>query len=219
MTIFKFLYLISILCISFSINSQKDVQSISQIGTQIWMSKNLDVEKFKNGDKIYFAKSQKRLKTLEKKGKPAWCFYNFDSKNGEKYGKLYNWEAVIDPRGLAPEGWHIPTKDEWEKLSNFLGENGGEKLKAKSGWDKFIKENEFPNGTDEFSFNALPGGRQDLFGNFEGLGNTGYWWTCSQVDNDEFLNYYYIQSTDKDLRQNAYHRGMFLSVRCLENQR
>ena len=141
MTRFKFLFLIALLCNSFIINSQKEIQSISQIGTQIWMSKNLDVEKFKNGNKIYFAKSQKRMNTLQKKGKPAWCFYSFDPKNGEKYGKLYNWEAVMDPRGLAPEGWHIPTKDEWEKLSFFLGDNGAEKLKAKSGWDKFLNEN------------------------------------------------------------------------------
>ena len=217
MTRFKFLFLIALLCNSFIINSQKEIQSISQIGTQIWMSKNLDVEKFKNGNKIYFAKSQKRMNTLQKKGKPAWCFYSFDPKNGEKYGKLYNWEAVMDPRGLAPEGWHIPTKDEWEKLSFFLGDNGAEKLKAKSGWDKFLNENEFPNGTDEFNFMALPGGERDVFGKFFYIGWVGKWWTSSQVENDEFLYYYYIKSTDKVLRQDAYHRGMFLSVRCVMN--
>ena len=207
----------SFLFFSFYLGSQINKDLISKIGSQIWMSENLNVDKFKNGDKIPFAKSLKKMNALERKGKPAWCYYNFDSKNGIKYGKLYNWEAVTDLRGLAPEGWHIPTKDEWEKLSNFLGENGGEKLKAKSGWDKFIKENEFPNGTDEFNFKALPGGERDIFGKFLYIGWTGEWWTSSQVENDEFLYYYYLQSTDNKLYQNEYHNGMFLSIRCIMN--
>jgi uncharacterized protein (TIGR02145 family) len=51
----------------------------------------------------------------------AWCYYENDAKNGVKYGKLYNWYAVNDARGLAPAGWHVPTDYEWEVLSTFLG--------------------------------------------------------------------------------------------------
>jgi uncharacterized protein (TIGR02145 family) len=49
-------------------------------------------------------------------GKPAWCFYNNDPEMGQHYGKLYNWYAVNDPRGLAPEGWHVASDDEWTQL-------------------------------------------------------------------------------------------------------
>jgi uncharacterized protein (TIGR02145 family) len=202
---------------SFFLGSQVNKNLMSKIGSQIWMSENLNVDKFKNGDKIPCAKSLKQMNALEKKGKPAWCYYKYDSKNGIKYGKLYNWKAVTDPRGLAPEGWHIPSKNEWEILTNFLGDEGGEKLKSQNGWEGYKWLEKSPNGSDVFNFMALPGGRKDVFGNFEGIGETGFWWTSSQVENDEFLYYYFLQSTDNKLHQNAYHNGMFLSVRCIKN--
>lgn len=100
-----------------------------KIGTQTWMAENLNVDRFRNGDLIPQAKSDEEWKAAGENGKPAWCFYDNNPKNGEKFGKLYNWYTVSDPRGLAPKGWHIPSDKEWTVLTEYLG--GGEKAGAK----------------------------------------------------------------------------------------
>jgi uncharacterized protein (TIGR02145 family) len=86
------------------------------IGKQVWMSNNLNVDKFRNGDPIPEAKTNEEWEKAGNEGKPAWCYYENDPSNGEKYGKLYNWYAVNDPRGLAPEGWKIPTFNNFTDL-------------------------------------------------------------------------------------------------------
>lgn len=132
-----------------------------KIGNQIWMTKNLDVSTFRNGEIIPEAKTNEEWQEANKQKKPAWCYYDNDPENGKKYGKLYNGYAIADKRGLAPEGWHIPTLDEMELLKKNLGDrdnyegvyrrqedgalvdfNGtiqkenssGVKIKSKSGW-------------------------------------------------------------------------------------
>jgi uncharacterized protein (TIGR02145 family) len=80
-----------------------------KIGTQIWATRNLDASTFRNGDTIPEAKTDEEWKAAGNDKKPAWCYYNNDPANGKKYGKLYNYYAVKDKRGLAPEGWHIPS--------------------------------------------------------------------------------------------------------------
>src|SRR5215831_16955339 len=97
-----------------------------KIGHQKWMAKNLDVTHYRNGDKIPQVKNKAAWKALTT---GAWCWYNNDSANGAIYGKLYNWYAVNDPRGLAPTGWHIPSDAEWDTLATHLGSNAGGKLK------------------------------------------------------------------------------------------
>ena len=101
------------------------------IGTQIWMSKNLDVSTFRNGDTIPEAKTNEEWKAADDNKQAAWCYYDNKAANGTKYGKLYNWYAVNDERGLAPVGWHVPTDQEWTVLSTFLGgeDVAGEKIK------------------------------------------------------------------------------------------
>ena len=107
-----------------------------KIGTQEWMTKNLDVATFRNGDPIPEAKTDEEWKKAWEEGKPAWCYYDNDPANGKKYGKLYNWYAVNDSRGLAPHRYHIPSDKEWWKLINFLGGKSvaGAKMKSTSGW-------------------------------------------------------------------------------------
>jgi uncharacterized protein (TIGR02145 family) len=108
-----------------------------KIGNQTWMTENLNVERFRNGDLIPQAKTNVEWEKAGKEGKPAWCYYDNDPKNGAKYGKLYNWYAVNDPRGLAPIGWHIPTDTEWTTLDNQLGDDAGKKMKSTSGWNSY----------------------------------------------------------------------------------
>jgi uncharacterized protein (TIGR02145 family) len=88
------------------------------IGTQTWMLRNLDVTTYRNGDPIPEITDQTQWNNLTT---GAWCYYNNDSANGAIYGKLYNWYAVNDPRGLAPVGYHVPSLAEYILLRDYLG--------------------------------------------------------------------------------------------------
>lgn len=110
------------------------------IGTQVWMKENLNVSTFRNGDPIPEAKTDEEWERAGEEGKPAWCYYNNDPKNGTKYGKLYNWYAVNDPRGLAPSGYHVPTNEEWKMIKDFLGDDAGTKMKSTRGWDNWSED-------------------------------------------------------------------------------
>jgi uncharacterized protein (TIGR02145 family) len=144
----------------------------------VWMDQNLNVEKFRNGDLIPEAKTEEEWLSAGEKEKSAWCYYNNDPGNGQKYGKLYNWYAVKDPRGLAPEGWHLPSNKEWEEQVDFLGGEkvAGTKMKSNSGW----KENS--NGTNESGFSGLPGGNRSNNGGFIYIGFYGEWWSSSEFN-------------------------------------
>ena len=107
------------------------------IGTQVWMVSNLNVSTFRNGVEIPEAQYIAAWDKAGDNKQPAWCYYNKDPKNGVKYGKLYNWYAVVYSNGLCPQGWHVPSDKEWETLVSYLGENAGIKMKAKSGWSKW----------------------------------------------------------------------------------
>ena len=103
-----------------------------KIGDQTWTSKNLDVSTYRNGDVIPQVQSEEEWAKLTT---GAWCYYENESDNGTTYGKLYNWYAVNDPRGLAPKGFHIPSDAEWTILTENLGYKAGTKMKSTSGWD------------------------------------------------------------------------------------
>ena len=108
------------------------------IGTQVWTSKNLAVSKFRNGDAIPLAKTNAEWQLAGQNKQPAWCYYENNGENGTKYGKLYNWDAVNDPRGLAPAGFHIPSDAEWTILRQYLGvDSAGIQMKSISGWNSF----------------------------------------------------------------------------------
>jgi uncharacterized protein (TIGR02145 family) len=91
-----------------------------KIGDQTWMAENLIVIKFRNGDLIPEARSIKEWVNAGENKEPAFCYVNNDPNTVSQYGVLYNWYAVNDPRGLAPEGWYIPSHIEAEKLRDFL---------------------------------------------------------------------------------------------------
>ena len=143
------------------------------IGSQIWTSKNLDVDSFQNGDKIKYVDDYTFLYDTV----PMYCYLDFDSTNGKKFGKLYNWYAISDTRGLAPKGYHIPNNNEWSTLINFLGgkQDAGCKLKANYGWLK--------NGNNESKLGLVPGGYMPM-GAVAAYpaGFHGYWWTLSEYD-------------------------------------
>ena len=179
------------------------------IGDQTWTTKNLDVIKYKNGDPIQQVQDSAAWANLTK---GAWCYYENDSANGKKYGKLYNWYAVNDPRGLAPKGYHIPSDEEWTVLRDNLGDTSvaGTKMKSSSGWKKDR------NGNNTIEFEGLPGGYRDYEGSFTVIGANGYWWSCSGTSDIAF--YRQLSSpSDKLLRYNK-NMKCGLSVRCLKDQ-
>lgn len=147
------------------------------IGTQKWMIVNLDIETYRNGDIIPQVTD---LNDLEALTTGAWCYYKNDPFYGAIYGKLYNWYAVNDPRGLAPKGWHIPTDSEWTTLITLLGGldglSGG-KMKT-TGTTRWSAPN--TNATNESGFAGLPGGYLNFLGEFVDVGDYGVWWSASQ---------------------------------------
>lgn len=116
-----------------------DDLSTVQIGTQIWTTKNLNVIKFRNGDPIPEAKTVAEWVSASEKKQPAWCNLENINSNGGKFGKIYNWYAINDPRGICPEGYHIPSQKEWEILKTFVI-NDPEKLKSTESWNSFKKK-------------------------------------------------------------------------------
>ena len=145
-----------------------------RIGTQIWMKKNLNVDHYRNGDPIPEEGDEYNWRHLTT---GAWCYYNNASYYATTYGRLYNWYAVNDPRGLAPIGWHIPTDAEWTVLNNYLGANAGSKLKEVGNGHWAWPNTDANNRTN---FTGLPGGYRNIGGgNFYYLGNVCYMWSST----------------------------------------
>lgn len=183
------------------------------IGKQVWMTENLNVEKFRNGDPIPQAKTKEEWKKASDERIPAWCYNDNDFENGKIYGKLYNWYAVSDPRGLAPEGWHVPSDEEWSQLTDNLGgeSKAGNKIKSTSDW---VANG---NGTNESGFTGLPGGARDILGTFGGfIGYYGYWWSSTEVNASSAwvrrLNY-----ANEYVERDGGPKGKGFSVRCLKD--
>lgn len=186
------------------------------IGKQVWMTKNLDVSTFRNGDPIPQAKTAEEWKKAELEGIPAWCYYDNKKKNGKKYGKLYNWYAVNDPRGLAPVGYHVPTDTDWWQLNEYLeGEfEAGKKLKSTDGWQ--MNEGKMGNGTNESGFNGLPSGTRYNTGTFDKIGVNGYFWSASELTKLQ-ASLFELDNIGDSFIQSGYPKGGGFSVRCLRD--
>jgi uncharacterized protein (TIGR02145 family) len=182
------------------------------IGTLVWMTKNLDVDKFRNGDLIPQAKTDEEWVKAGESKRPAWCYYKNDPANGAKYGKLYNWYAANDPRGLAPEGWYIPSDAEWTLLTDYLGgaNVAGKKMKSTSGWDKD------GNGTNESGFTGLSGGARNFYGIFNDIGRYSYWWSSTEGGTSNAWVRYLSYDGDSASRHYGSKSGGY-SVRCLRD--
>jgi uncharacterized protein (TIGR02145 family) len=159
------------------------------ICNQVWMKQNLNVSRYRNGDIIPQVTDPTQWANLTT---GAWCYYNNDSANRAAYGKLYNWYAVNDARGLAPEGWHVPSDGDWNKLVKCLDSNAdticvncwqnttaGILLKSTSGW------NNGGNGTNTSDLTILPSGYCSINGTFGAIGTYGDWWSCSDYSTQE----------------------------------
>jgi uncharacterized protein (TIGR02145 family) len=184
---------------------------------QSWMTKNLDVATYRNGDSIPKVTDGAAWAALTT---GAYCYYDNDSTTyAATYGKLYNWYAVNDPRGLAPKGWHVPTDFEWTTLENCLGganvAGGAMKEPGTIHWTG-------PNtgATNISGWAGLPGGYRVINGSFNQffyhVGEYGFWWSSTEINTSSawsrnvFYNYGNIYRGD-----NIKHFG--ISVRCLRD--
>jgi len=150
------------------------VGEVVWIGCNAWMTNNLDVDHYRNGDPIPKVSNPGSAGAWAALTTGAYCYFNNDSATyAAVYGKLYNWYAVNDPRGLAPEGWHIPSDFEWTTLINTLGGNtmagGPMKAMGTTDWNT-------PNlgATNLCNFTALPGGQRNAAGSYSNEENFDY---------------------------------------------
>ena len=186
------------------------------IGSQIWATKNLSVDRYRNGDIIPQVTSGTQWAGLTT---GAWCWYNDDSANyAAIYGRLYNGYAVKDPRGLAPAGWHIPSSDEWTTLATTLGNTAAGSMKNTIGWILPNKE-----ATNSSGFEGLPGGeRYNGFicyifqGIYNNIGSSGNWWSSTLAfDNNSYLAYRSLSNLNTFIGGSNAPIGHGFSVRCI----
>lgn len=188
-----------------------------KIGKQVWMAENLDVSHFRNGDPIPESKDW----VSSEDGKPAWCYYNNEVTNGNKYGRLYNWYVANDKRGLAPKGWHIPTNTEWKILITYLGGKNVacHKMKSTDGW---LKSTYSPpginngNGTNESGFTGIPAGFRADDLEFNALGYNFYFWSSSSTTSSAWSCTMDFRDCSVNLADDIIKRDG-LSIRCVKD--
>jgi len=166
------------------------VYKIVKIGSQVWFAENLN----------YVAEG-------------SVCYEN-KAENCAKYGRLYSWETALK---ACPAGTHLPTDEEWNTLVNYVGGKyiAGTKLKSRGGWKVFWDKD--GNGTDEYSFSALPSGYyyRDYFYN---VGVGGYWWRATEFNADNVKSLQ-MASFDEYVLITYSSKTALLSVRCVQDDR
>jgi len=180
------------------------------IGSQTWMAENLRTTKYNDGTTIPNVTGDDSWDVFST---GAWCNYNNNSAYDQVYGKLYNWNAVGTGK-LCPSGWHVPSISEWEVLTDnnlYLKEIGSGHWSYSSGITDQV--------TNESGFTALPGGyRDDIGGDFWGMGSSAYWWSTSNYIS--YWAYYCCMFSSSTSVYCASYEDMQrgYSVRCLKNE-
>ena len=184
--------LASTLCVS--VNYDGHDYAVAWIGGQCWFAENLRTTVYANGDAIpmdmddaTWDATEEGAAALYGEGSSFCADQSPDFDGCDEnaalagYGRLYNFHACVDERGLCPTGWHVPTNQEWTDLEAFMDSDGYEglgavALKATSGWY------DNGNGSDVYGFAALPSGARLLDGGFVNAGGYGYWWASTMFD-------------------------------------
>lgn len=181
-----------------------------QIGEQCWFAENLRTSRYRSGELLLSGLSDTEWSNATD---GASCVYQNDSVLESEFGRLYNFHAAIDPRGLCPVGWTVPSLDRWELLAEQLGgiSSAGLHLKASEydnpPWD----------GLNTVQFGALPGGlRWDDDRAFERLGGSGYWWTTEENGNLAIDARLYGNQEEMQIGTSN-QRELGFSVRCIQN--
>jgi uncharacterized protein (TIGR02145 family) len=198
-----------------------NVYKTVKIGNQWWMAENLAVTRFNDGSVLSFVDINS--------SDSAWANASgaaYTSLNNGQYGNLYNYAAVENIQNIAPAGWHVPTDEEWKTMEHEIGmaqeevdalgwRGANEAIKLASlnaiGWP----EDAPLFGTDEYGFNAKPGGCRSFLGatNFPGI--LAFWWSASVNGNEVWYRYIDANQT-RIFRQHTY-KGYGMSIRCVKN--
>ena len=189
------------------------------IGDQCWFAENLRSENYENGDAIPSGLSDSEWQNASS---GAVAVYNEDASLLETYGRLYNWYAVDDARGLCPSGWHVPTDGEWMTLemalgmseseandTGFRGTDQGTQMKTYYGWD------EGGNGSNSSGFSGLPGGYRFSSGFFASAGYVGRWWSSSPNGSSAWYRYLFYNLESVSRVDSSPRYGF--SVRCVQD--
>ncbi|MBC7124476.1 MAG: hypothetical protein H5T24_02515, partial [Bacteroidales bacterium] len=186
---------------------------VIEIGTQKWMGKNLKTTKYNDNSTIEYPGADNTAWENNTTGAYAW--YNNDEVNKTTYGALYSWYA-IETNKLCPEGWHVPSKAEWEVLIAYLGGNdiAGGKIKQ-AGTDYWTSPN--VGATNESGFAALPGGFRSSGGSFSNLNDYGIYWSSSEYTDTRGEAYYMWYNSDNITNYN-YSKNLAASVRCIQDE-
>ncbi len=202
-----------------------NVYQTVQIGDQLWMAENLKVTRYRNGDPISLVTSNSTWSNISS---GAYCVYDNNPDNTEIYGNLYNWYAVNDLRGLAPEGWHLPTDTEIMEIEMYLGmsqqqanntgwrgTNEGSKLAGKADlWENGALEDDIEFGFSNFDF--LPGGFRLNNGTFFPMELYGGWWSSTvESTNDAWRRL--LSYNDTEVNRDSKDKKHGFSVRCVKS--
>ena len=182
------------------------------IGKQKWNQKNLNVTTFRNGSVIPQVQDPNDWIVAGMYREAAWCYYQTENGIDSSCGKLYNWYAVSDVRGLAPQGWHVATKEDWEALSKSVkGKSGAAKMKSASGWKTA--------GNNSSGFSAMPGGnRNHGNGRFFDLGNSAFWWTANDAGFGKAASVALLDGAEEMSLEATDYKTAGLSVRCVQGE-
>ena len=188
--------------------------SVVLIDDQCWFAENLRSTVYADGTSIPLVTDNITWAELSS---GARCDYDNDAGNVATYGRMYNWYAVDDSRGLCPSGWHVPTDGEWTELKDYITSQGfygtvGTALKSTSGWPGYNYQ-----GTDDFGFSALPGGTRNFHGSFNNIGYYGFWWSSTLTSySDDRAWARYLYHTGPGIAMDAPKIATGYSVRCLK---
>lgn len=187
--------------------------SVVTIGSQCWLGENLKVTHFRDGSPIPEITDDLEWKNLTT---PGMVSYGNDNGNDATYGKLYNWFAIADPRGICPEGFHVPHDNEWTVLTKYLdpdNEFAGGRMKE-VGTDHWLEPNEGANNSSGFT--GLPGGMRFNEGQFDHLGLRGLFWSTRE---DHDFEAYFLTLTYETAvaHQTVIYKQSGVSCRCVKD--
>jgi uncharacterized protein (TIGR02145 family) len=195
-------------------NSYKTVK----IGMQIWMAENLKTTRYNDSTKIPNVTDYSEWQYTTS----AWRYYKDKESYNELYGKLYNWFTIDQKinlnKNICPNGWHLPSIEEWKILFNQLGGDSiaGGKMKQ-AGIENWIKPNK--EATNSSLFNAAPGGNVGTSGAFSNINAIGSWWSYnSEMSEDYTAKSIVLTSNSKSVEYRDAQKQEGLSVRCLKNE-
>jgi uncharacterized protein (TIGR02145 family) len=183
-----------------------------------WMAENLNVGRFRNGDQVFItAENDLWAGTILT---PLSCYYQNEIANACPYGRIYNFYAVTDSRGLCPTGWHVPDNYEWSLIDDALGGSSvsGGNMKTEGTVEAGNGLWYAPNtgATNLSGFSAVPGGYRSQYGGFTQKGYGAYYWSGQSAgSNDGWFHQFLYNSSGPS--GNIFDGRFGTSVRCIRD--